>query len=244
MKRIVAIDGDIICYSAAFAAADEPVHFCLYTVKRMINSICDATEADEYVCYLTGKGNFREEVATLQGYKENRKDQEKPEHYQAIRDYLVEKHGAIIVDGIEADDALGIAACNPEPDAEVVIATIDKDLLMIPGWNYNWRKGEMHYVDIDEGNWFFANQLFTGDATDNIPGLYKITGQKATKAIKSQIEVGDSYNDMITTVRDVYSEYLQDDPTDILNEIGRLLWIQRNPDEVWSLDYEVEDKEG
>ena len=203
----------------------------------MVDSICEATEADEYVVYLTGKGNFREEVATLQEYKGNRKDTPKPEYYPDIRKHLSKRHDATVVDGKEADDALGILACNPPEDSEVVVATIDKDLLMIPGYNYNWRKKEMHYVDIDEGNWFFANQLLTGDATDNIPGLFKATGQKATKKIKERLVVGMPYSDLINEVVEIYSEFMED-PTELLNEIGRLLWIQRNEDEVWSLDYD------
>jgi len=85
----------------------DPIQNCLHSVKVFMNSVLEATDAQYYKAYLTGKGNFREDVATILPYKGNRKAP-KPVHYQAIRDYLVAYWDAEIIEGMEADDMLSI----------------------------------------------------------------------------------------------------------------------------------------
>ena len=135
--------------------------------------------------YLTGKGNFREELATIAKYKGNRDKTEKPVHYQAVRDYFVEEWGAQIIEGIEADDEVSIRAWElwRNPPDEYVIATIDKDLDQIPGWHYDYKKHVFYDVDQLDGELFFYAQILSGDATDNIKGCYRIGNAKATKMV-------------------------------------------------------------
>ena len=57
------IDGDIICYSIAFAAKDEPVGYVLNTVKTFLRNTTERAECDSYQVYLSGTGNFRKDVA-------------------------------------------------------------------------------------------------------------------------------------------------------------------------------------
>jgi len=89
----------------------DPIQNCLHSVKVFMNGVLEATDAQYYKAYLTGKGNFREEVATILPYKGTR-TAAKPIHYQAIRDYLVKSWDAIIVEGAEADDFLSIEQCK------------------------------------------------------------------------------------------------------------------------------------
>src|SRR4030042_1357047 len=102
------IDADIIRYSVGFAAEGEPLENCLHSVKLMINNCLEKTGATEYTCFFTGKGNYREAVATLKPYKGNRAG-DKPSHFDAIYDYVMTHHNGELVSGIEADDAMGIA---------------------------------------------------------------------------------------------------------------------------------------
>lgn len=239
--RTVSIDGDIIVYSCGFAAQEEPLAAALHSANKMVERIVRETGATDYVVYLTGKGNFREEVATIQGYKANRAGQEKPLHYTDIKNHLIKRHKAIVVEGEEADDALGIAQCMSE--GQHTIASLDKDLDMIPGWHYNWRKDELYEMTEDEGMRFFYTQLITGDSTDNIPGLFKLTGTKALKKYKEPLEMMDDESFMWDHVYNVYlSAYstngmcLDDADTVVrkwLIEIGKLLWIRRYPCEEW-----------
>lgn len=239
--RIVAIDGDIPCYSIGFASEGSPVEYALHSVKKLINKCMKACNAEHYIIFLTGKGNFREERATLLPYKGNRKS-EKPEHYQAIRDYMVDKHGAIVIEGAEADDALGIFLTEKEAGVEKVIATLDKDLNGVPGEHYNWKKDELYYVTLEEADAFFCQQLLTGDATDNIPGLFKLTGQRATKKIKERVAEKESFVEQVDEVIDIYHEAMNEassqpilskEVEENVKEIGDLLWMHRDGEESW-----------
>ena len=252
MGTVVGIDTDIIVYSAGYVTDDEPLSYCLSTVKKMVAKIIKDTEATESVLYLTGKGNFREEVATIAPYKGNRKDNAKPVHYDEIRRYLIEKHDAVVIEGMEADDALGIKASEMKEGDTYVLASIDKDLDMIPCKHYNWRKKEMYEVEDPAGMRFFYTQLLTGDSTDNIAGLFKMTGKKAMPKIKQPLEELDEEIDMFNYVRGVYREsYLScgilPDLVDAtidkwLLEIGRLLWIRRRADEeLWEFPSKEEE---
>ncbi len=245
MSTLVGIDADIVAYSCGFAADDEPLAHCLSTVKKMIQRIVDKTEATEHKLFLTGSNNYRKEVATIAEYKGNRKDAAKPVHLEEIRKYLIEKHNAIVVDDMEADDALGIEASLVEEETTYVLASIDKDLDMIPCWHYNWRKDEAYEMSDPEALRFFYTQLLTGDSTDNIAGLFKLTGTKATKKFKQPLEEMNEEIDMWNHVRSVYrSSYLNrgilPDLVDVtidkwLLEIGRLLWIRRTEnEELWT----------
>ena len=210
----------------------EPIEYALSSVKRMIGHICEGAECEDYVVYLTGKGNYREELATIREYKGNRKS-EKPTHYQAIKDYLMEVHDAVVVDGMEADDAIGMAGyVNGD-----IMASIDKDLNCVPGWHYDWNKQELYEVTEEEADRFFYTQLLTGDSTDNIPGLYQMTGKRATAKLKEPLQEMDDPKQMYTYVRDVWRQAYDDvgmalDERDEvvdnwLREIGSLLWISR-----------------
>ena len=219
----------------------EPIEYALSSVKRMIANICKAAQCEDYTVFLTGGSNFRDEVATIAPYKGNREDSTKPEHYSAIKEYLIEVHHAVVVEGQEADDAMAIAACQ-RPD-EVVICTIDKDLDGVPGMHYNWKHDALYCVEEDEADRFFYTQLLTGDSTDNIPGLFKMTGVRATAKVKDIINYLDEPEHMYKYVRRVYlSAYEKvgmclDEADEVVDrwllEIGRLLWMRREPNQMW-----------
>ena len=259
----VNIDGDVITYAVGFAAQRtlynvgdktfgtkpdavayaekaggdvtktyeaEPLAFALSSAKRLVKRIVESSKATTYTILLTGKGNFREKVASIQPYKGNRDDSPKPIHYHSLRDYLTFTLNADICEGEEADDQLSVRAVENGD----TIATIDKDLDNTAGWHYNWQHDELYYVEPVEADRNFYRQLLVGDATDNIPGLYRITGKRASAKIKAGLEELTEPKDMYEYVRQVYldtDDMLQVD--DILTEIGQLLWMRRSNDEMW-----------
>jgi len=209
------IDGDIICYSIAFAAKDEPVEYVLSTVKRFLKNTTEKAGCDEYQVYLTGENNFRIDIAKHKPYKGNRK-QEKPDYYQTIRDYLTIEQDAIIHDGIEADDALGLDQTDTS-----VICTIDKDLRMIPGHHYNWNKEWLDEVTQEEGDRFFMEQWLSGDATDNIAGVKGIGPKKAQVALEDCTTL----HQMHEVVKDIFFD--KGHSAEYMEEMGHLIFIQR-----------------
>ena len=180
------IDGDPIVYRIGFACQKkdketglvtaDPESHTLHSCKQFINQLLNDTKADTYKIYLTGKGNFRYKVR--EDYKANRKGADKPVHYQLVRDYLVKKFKAQVVDGMEADDALALGQ-----QSDTAIASIDKDLLMVEGRHYNYGKCTWQDVTAKQGEYFFYKQMLTGDRVDNITGIRGLGEKKASKLL-------------------------------------------------------------
>ena len=218
-----------------------PVEFACQAAKVILKQMLSRFNAEKGVLYLTSndKTNYRFDVAKTAVYKGNRK-KPKPVHYDAIRDYLISTYNAKVISGMEADDALGIHQVGlAERGKESVICSIDKDLLMIPGWHYNFVKDEMVLASDPgelslvvrgkkkaiKGNglkWFFA-QMLLGDSADNIKGVHGLGAVGVFKILdKENTEQGMS---------DVVRKIFNDDERFI--ETSKLLWIQREYGVLW-----------
>ena len=80
------LDADIICYRTGFASEDVDEKLCLARVTELVTDIVYfQLKCDDYKAYITGKGNFRNDIAVTAPYKGNRKDMKRPKHYEAIR---------------------------------------------------------------------------------------------------------------------------------------------------------------
>lgn len=180
------IDGDPIVYRIGFACQSkdkdselilpDSESFTLHSCKQFVNTIIKETECTSYRMYLSGKSNFRNKI--VDDYKANRAGKSRPIHYNLVRDYLTRKYKAKIIEGMEADDALGLAQTS-----DTAIATIDKDLLMVEGKHYNYVKKEWQDVTAEQGTRFFYKQMITGDKVDNITGIHGLGEKKASKLL-------------------------------------------------------------
>lgn len=173
---IVLIDGDIPKYTTAFACAEEVDRWKVdWTAKSQLESVCALSGCSHYLSFLTdSKSNFRNARATTWPYKGTRSTKEPPLWIHEISDYYEEQHGFQMMYGVEADDALTIAAeVLIAKGFKVACATKDKDLKQYP-WDtfvdlntmttYSISKAQAH-----ENLW---RQMLIGDvAVDNIPGL-------------------------------------------------------------------------
>lgn len=208
----------------------EPKANVLHIVKTMLERCVVRTGADDARVWLSGNKipTFRDKEASIKPYKGNR-DGYKPFHYNTVRDYLVDKWDAQVAHGIEADDALGIEMCaNGNRD---VICTIDKDLDMIPGMHYNYQKDKFHSINELQSYYRFYRQLLTGDAVDNIPGIYGLGPKSADKILAGAL----TEEDMFWRVLERYSEAPEYSGTvyDAFVENGILLWIMREVGDEW-----------
>lgn len=162
----------------------EPVNYVLNTVKRMIRNIAYEVGADETEIYLSDRANWRDKIATIQKYKGNRDDKRRPLHHDKVVEYMKEKLGAIVVEGLEADDMLAHRQLELQKEGhDPVICSVDKDLLQIPGKHYNFQSMKKLLVSEDtalKNKWM---QVLTGDRTDNIPGLRKVGPVTAEKIL-------------------------------------------------------------
>jgi hypothetical protein len=165
---------------------DHARQCCATMFKHMIMVICKEWGVDRsdinLEFYLSGPDNFRYDIATIAPYKAGRADP--PVHYNTVRNYIVERYAATVVHGQEADDAVSIRCRQLAADGvRYVLATIDKDLDQVPGPHYDYRQHVFYDVSPSDAQRFFWRQVLSGDATDNIPGLYKIGEGRAEKLI-------------------------------------------------------------
>jgi len=143
----------------------QPVENALNNTNTTMSAIAKRFDSAAVQTYISGERNFRDTVWQTKKYKGNR-DQPKPKHLEAVRQYLVSRWDAVVSQNQEADDDIGIAS-----DTGTVVVSTDKDLDQIPGWHYNWVSGEVYYVKPEDAETFFWEQVISGDPTDNIPGL-------------------------------------------------------------------------
>lgn len=187
-KKIIAVDGDIIAYRCAASCEPnrvkpflEPVRFAIARMGEVLSHIQAVQE--EYGCeemkmYITGSRNYRKVLDPT--YKAHR-TQPPPTYLGACQEVLVIDYGAEVCDGYEADDALGIAAT----EYDSITATIDKDLMQIPGLYYDFIKHVIHTVDNDSADKLFWTLMLTGDRADNIIGVRGIGPVKAERYLNN-----------------------------------------------------------
>lgn len=220
------IDADYLIYGIGFASEEDSEKFAK---SRLVETLEDMVylhlKADSYEAFLTGKNNYRYEIAKTVPYKGNRKDAKKPKHYDALRECMITRLGAVIVDGQEADDEVAIRMTK-EPNQYLLVG-VDKDLRQIPGWHHNPVKAKTEYINEFEAYKNFATQLLTGDRVDNIPGLQGVGPIKAAKALKD----AKTQEELLQAVWKQYQE--KEHGIEYLTEQGQLLWLRRYEGELW-----------
>jgi DNA polymerase-1 len=194
MKRRLLIDGDIVAYKASTMAehsikwedstvwtlhADE--NHGKYLALSEIEDLKINLQADSITIALTDGVNFRKDI--LPSYKDNRKQKRKPLILGAIRKWLIDEYDAVIYNGLEADDVLGILATQPQKKEERIICSLDKDLRQIPGKLSQDGKTIQKLSKKECDHWHLI-QTLTGDSVDGFSGcptVGKVTAQKILK---------------------------------------------------------------
>lgn len=256
------IDADILLYEIGFAKQrktetgeiiPDPVEEVNDAIDNKIAEICASVFATEPpMLFLSGKNNFRYEIAKARDYKGDRK-KIKPFHYAYIKAYLQAKWNAIIIDGMEADDALCIEQTSRLKFKDTIICSRDKDLRMCQGFHYGWECGkqgsfgpawvnEMGEIKlkgpkkiVGTGLKFFYSQILTGDSTDTYDGLKGCGPIRAFKLLNPC----DTEAELFKTVLGAYREKHCEEAEERLLEQGRLAWMVRELHEdgspkIWS----------
>lgn len=260
----VLIDADILRYQIGSIQASHPflegvlipapeTEICRL-VQDLINHIVTINKADEYVCPLSGKGNFRNDIAVSAPYKGNRDpNTARPYHYDTVGNFIMNNHPCVVVDGMEADDWLGIEQ-RKDPE-NTMIASRDKDLKTVFGWHYRWACGDKqpeitkHWMTPFESCKFFFYQMLIGDNTDNILGCGKrvevMWGGKeclrrkgvGPKAADKLLNNCSTVQDLYDTVKNEYINVFSDEYEGIMLENARLLYIGQTPDNLFEWDW-------
>jgi DNA polymerase-1 len=224
----VLIDADTVAFSCAATAEEAELWVATSRANEMIENIIQATDATEYELWLTGPNNFRYQV--FPEYKANRIGGYRPKWEKETKEFLIDNWNANVSEGCEADDMVGVRQCESE---NTIIAHIDKDIDMIPGWHYTWpivrkgtvvREAKKYYVTPEEAHRFFCYQLLIGDPTDGLKGVVGVGPKKANAILD-----GNKPEDWLEIIRGMYSC----DEELILN--AQCLWIWRKLNDIWKL---------
>ncbi len=221
--KLALIDADFLVYRVGFSCKEETEKIAKARLTEMLTDVVYMElKCEDYEAYITGKTNFRYELATTHPYKGNRKAAEKPPHYEALREHL-QRLEAKMSENQEADDDVAIASTAYRG----WIVHVDKDLDQLPGWHYNPVKKEEYYVTEEEGLRSFYLQLLTGDRVDNIIGLHGIGPVKAKKLLADC----ETEMDMYLAVVEAYKQAKE--PVERVLENGQLLWLSRHHGQRW-----------
>ena len=185
------IDTEVYLYRAAAAcemeaewAPDDWTYLCRHgdaqaLFQDAIGEIRDTLPDHKPVLVFSDRVSFR--YGVWPQYKANRKKYRKPAGYRHLVDW-VDRAGpargweVVRLPDVEGDDVLGIL--YEEGD---VIASIDKDMLTLPGLHL--RDGEVQEVSRLEADRNFYGQVLTGDTSDNYPGCPGVGAVGAQKLL-------------------------------------------------------------
>lgn len=192
------LDGDVIAYRSTAAATEawntdeEEASFdpriAYESVDYLVRSWASKAKATRLLVCLspTDGKTFRKRLPG--DYKENRK--EKPKGYWDVIQYIEDRYTTHRIDGLEADDVMGILATRPSMPRDSVIVTIDKDLWTIPARLLNpdkdKRSRKVRRAEAD-WNWFF--QALMGDPTDGYKGCPRVGKKTAPKILGQSWDV-------------------------------------------------------
>lgn len=240
------IDGDVLRYEIGFASETAwqqegipPFDYVEEMFRMRVANICAMVGATAPpIMFLTGKHNFRDQLATRQPYKTRVSN--KPWHFNNLTAFINWSYDVRLTEGLEADDLMAIEQCSRP--GETIICTRDKDLRAVPGWHYGWELGNQPEFGpelVDSLGWiklssdkksikgtglrFFYSQLITGDRTDSILGVEKAGPVKAMEVLAPACDE----RGLFESVRSLYISNYGERGEEYMLESGRLLWMTR-----------------
>lgn len=174
------LDGDILCYRAAFWADQEGIDTLEERITHDVHAWTPVGVKDVKIAMsCSRKDNYRRDF--WESYKAHRDVKKQTPDCMEYALELIHNFPIVQVPRLEADDLMGLGASS----GKAIAVTIDKDLRSVPGWHWNPDK-EQGPVEIDEytADLNFHKQWLTGDTTDNIPGIWRFGPAKAEKWLK------------------------------------------------------------
>lgn len=204
----------------------EDFEKCGMILKQKRLLIKRATRNSPQSWFLTkGSTLWRNEDATIQAYKGNRKKMEKPIYYDECREFMIDRFRAKVCKGLEADDSVAQTARDNE--GKVIVASGDKDLRTVPGYQLNTGKIQdgIEYVTPLQACRNLYIQMLMGDRIDNIKGLSGTKG-KPGYGIKTATKAIEQYITEYDMAKFVASEYKRIYPNGVMSEDGtkHLTW--------------------
>lgn len=224
---IALVDADVVCYRSAWASENETDEaIACVRANKTCEDILARVGATSYKMYLSDSlaNNYRLKFDPL--YKISRQSMPKPKWYWSVKTFLQKNWNAEVSLGQEADDALGIA--QETLGTTTIICSNDKDLLQVPGLHYRFVQKEFVTQSYLGGLKSFYSQFLIGDRVDDIKGV------NGLGPVKTEALLGNCTNELELFER-VRNQYKND--ARLLSN-GRLLWVRREPDQIWEFPHQ------
>ena len=184
------IDSDFLAYKAAQACeigidfgedviiAQSQFSEVLRVFHNELNKVTKAMMDDDFILYFSSTENFRKKI--YPDYKGHRMKR-KPLGYKRLVNYCRKNHNFKLIEGLEADDTIGIEATR-HADPSNIIVSPDKDLKQIPSvlWNLT---DDVIEITKEEGDRWHLVQSLSGDPTDGYSGCPGIGVKRATELL-------------------------------------------------------------
>lgn len=189
------LDGDMIVYMAC-AGQQKKGEFwgeegtqvlfdtgeATRTAMKMVRSWTKKAGCSHPIVCFSGDTNFRKII--YPEYKANRKDLEKPPAYNDVREAIEIEHEVWEIEGLEADDVMGIAGSR-DPNNFVVVSR-DKDMMTIPGRIFNPDHDKSpRLIRRGVADQLWMRQTMMGDVVDNYPGVPNVGEVKAQEILST-----------------------------------------------------------
>ena len=183
-------DSDFLAYKAAQACeigidfgedviiAQSQFSEVLRVFHNELNKVTKAMMDDDFILYFSSTVNFRKKI--YPDYKGHRMKR-KPLGYKRLVNYCRENHNFKLIEGLEADDTIGIEATR-HADPSNIIVSPDKDMRQIPSvlWNLT---DDVTEITEEEGDRWHLVQSLSGDPTDGYSGCPGIGVKRATELL-------------------------------------------------------------
>jgi DNA polymerase-1 len=190
MNKLLLIDGDEFIFRATAALEreikwDDDNHV-LYAneaqawdnLKAMVRRIFERFDTDAHWLCFSQKPNFRTSIDPT--YKNNRSASRKPMCYMALRERVEGSYNVRAVQGLEADDVMGILATMPSKRQRIIVSQ-DKDMKTIP--TTVWDGKDLHVITDAAADYMHMYQTLVGDTSDGYKGCPKVGPVKAEKVL-------------------------------------------------------------
>jgi DNA polymerase-1 len=175
------IDADYLAYKTCASCEDETdfgndvivvtskFSEVLDRFQSELNSIVECLGGmDDVILFFSSPTNFRKKI--YPDYKGHR-NRKKPCGYKRLLNWCGDNYTTIMVDDLEADDALGVFATDPiEAEAGHILCSPDKDMRQIPGRLFDLTN-PVTEITKEMGDQWHLIQTMSGDQTDGYAGV-------------------------------------------------------------------------
>ena len=196
---------DVIFVTSNFSDAYRAVTNEISNIQQMFGDFAKPT------LFFSDSKNFRKKISP--DYKGHR-NRKKPCGYKRVIRNLRIQYNVIVMDTLEADDAMGIYATQHPGN---IIVSPDKDMRQIPGKLYNLE--DTTTITPEEGAQWHYIQTLAGDQTDGYSGVPGIGVKRAETLFNKE-----GYN-WSTVVKAFEDKGLTEDDALLNARLARILTI-------------------